>query len=370
MAKKSSDINVQPWCPFCGQDVATPQNIERRKIGEFPVGKCQCGAVYASDPTGFNVGACMIEALVYAANDNWDLAWDLMPEDDYLTGRLERYDEVTNQIVESGNIDGRKVRGVLYFVRLQGEVALLAERARSENKDISVTASYVPSLEPERDANQPRQRANKKVIQALVEKNDIDGLVGFVFDDFKTLRFMQRLLYSMDESLRWKTINALGKVCARLATRKPGKVSDILHQLFAACSDSASSGWGNIEAIGAIIGERPDIFGSFSQHLLRYLGDPALQGSVLWALNSIARNMPDLIRKMPFYQLFSLLDYADPQIRGNALRLFAQIRAVETKSKIQKLIDDQASLTYYEDGLPVVTTVGALAGKALTQIEA
>jgi hypothetical protein len=369
MAKNSSEINVRPWCPFCGQTVERPRDIERRKIGEFPVGQCQCGAVYASDPTGFNVGACMIEALVYAANDNWDLAWDLMPEDDYLTDRLERYDEISNQIVESGNIDGRKVRGVLYFVRLQGDIAKLADRVSSEKKDVSITEHYIPTLEPEKDAKRTRKRANKKDIKSLVEQNDIDGLVDFVFDDLKTLRFMQRLLYSMDESLRWRTINALGKVCARFATRNPGKISDFLHQLFAACSDSASSSWGNIEAIGAIIGERPDIFGAFSPHLLNYLGDPARQGSVLWALNSIARNKPALIRKMPFYQLFDLLEYMDPQIRGNALRLFGKIKATEARSKIQALLNDPEPLTFYEEGLPVTTTVGALAGEALKQIE-
>jgi len=232
-----------------------------------------------------------------------------------------------------------------------------------------VTAKYVPPLEPERDPKRKRLRAKKNVVTSLVEQNDIDGLVDLVFDDLKVLRYMQRLLYSIDESLRWKAINAFGKVCARLATRNPGKVSDLLHRLFAACSDSASSGWGNIEAIGAIVGERPDIFGSFCHHLLNYLGDTSVQGSVLWSLNNIARNEPELIRKIPFYQLFTMLEYADPQIRGNALRLFGQIKATEAKSKIQKLLDDSAPLTFYEDGLPVTTTVGALAGEAMKQIE-
>lgn len=369
MAKKSSDLNIRPWCPFCGQHVEKPRDPARRKIGEFPVGKCQCGAVYASDSTGFNVGACMIEALVYACNDSWDLAWDLMPEDDYLTDRIERYDEISNQVVETGNVDGRKVRGVLYFVRLQGEVAKLAERARSKNKELAVTAPYVPPLEPERDKKRQRRRASKNVIKDLVAQNEIDALVDYVFDDLKTLRFMQRLLYSMDEALRWQTIHALGKVCARFSTRNPGKVSDLLHRLFAACDDSASSGWGNIEAIGAIVGQRPDIFGSFSHHLLKHLADPNLELSVLWALNNIARNEPELIRQMPFYQLFGLLDSADPRIRGQVLRLFTQIKAREAKSGIQKLLSDQAPLTYYEDGQPIQTTVGALATEAMKHID-
>jgi hypothetical protein len=38
------------------------------------------------------------------------------------------------------------------------------------------------------------------------------------------------------------------------------------------------------------------------------------------------------------------------------------------KGEIEKLIDDKAKLTVYEDGLPVETTVGTLAKEALKNI--
>ncbi len=86
-------IIVRPWCPFCGQKVGKPSHAPVRKMNEFPVGRCQCGAVYTCDATGHNVGSAIVETLVYACNDNADFAWELMPEDDYLTGRIENYDE-------------------------------------------------------------------------------------------------------------------------------------------------------------------------------------------------------------------------------------------------------------------------------------
>jgi hypothetical protein len=107
-------LKTRPWCPFCGQDVGRPQYPDERKLGEFALGTCECGAVYASDPTGFNIGAAMVECLVYACNDNWELAWDLLPDQDYLTGRIEDYDEITHQVVEKRNLDGRIIRGVIY----------------------------------------------------------------------------------------------------------------------------------------------------------------------------------------------------------------------------------------------------------------
>ena len=67
-------LKTRPWCPFCGQDVGKPKYPDKRKLGEFALGKCECGAVYASDPSGFNIGAAIVELMVHACDDNWDMA--------------------------------------------------------------------------------------------------------------------------------------------------------------------------------------------------------------------------------------------------------------------------------------------------------
>ncbi|CAG35825.1 hypothetical protein [Desulfotalea psychrophila] len=139
------NVKTAPWCPFCGQKVGRPTDAIERKLTEFPVGKCQCGAVYCSDVTGHNVGAAMVETLVYACSDTWDFAWELMPEDDYLTGRIENYDGVTHQVIAEKNVDGRAVRGVLFFVRLHTEISDLAERIKAR-KDGVLFIKYLISL--------------------------------------------------------------------------------------------------------------------------------------------------------------------------------------------------------------------------------
>ena len=57
--KKGKD-NVKPWCPFCGIDVGRTKDAVQRKMTEFPVGSCDCGAVYVCDATGHNVGAATL----------------------------------------------------------------------------------------------------------------------------------------------------------------------------------------------------------------------------------------------------------------------------------------------------------------------
>nr|MBF0223025.1 HEAT repeat domain-containing protein [Desulfobulbaceae bacterium] len=367
MARKSGDINVRPWCPFCGQDVARPEEPEQRKLEEFTLGSCQCGAIYVCDQTGHNIGAAMVECLLAAVGDNPELAWDLDPEEDYMTGRVENYDEQTHQVVDKGNIDGRSVRGVLFFVRLNRDIAELTTKITGKGKG-STTSLFIPAMEPLRDPKRQKVRATKIQVKNLADQQDVDGLVDLVFDDPKTLRYMQRLLYDPDTDKRWMYADSLGKVCARFSTRKPGAVSDLLHRLFEACSDSAATHWGLLEAIGSIIAERADIFGAFARHLLMYRSIATTRVQAIWALAEIAQKRPDIVRATPFYSLFDMIGHRDPYTRGHAALLFGRIKAVEVKSKLEGLLEDENQFIYYHDGKPTQLTIAEVAKQAIAQI--
>ncbi|MBM9535936.1 DVU0298 family protein [Desulfobulbus alkaliphilus] len=360
------DAKVKPWCPFCGMDVGRPTDGVQRKMREFPMGHCECGAVYVSDATGHNVGAAMVECLVTACGDHWDLAWELIPEDDYLTGRIEDYDEVTHRVVAKRNLDGRAVRGVLYFVRLHREMNELVQRLqRKQEQDdpgslVGEVQAVSPLVEPKRDPKRQRKRADKRQVQQLAHSGDIDALVDLCLDDRRTLRFLQRLLYEPDTAARYRIAWILGEVCGRVATREPGPVADLLHRLFEACADSAASSWGMVEAIGAIIAARPDIYGAFARHLFNYVGDPGTREAALWGLGEIAATRPDLIRKTPFYVLIPGLNDENAVLRGLTLQLFGRIKAKEAGFQIMALQSDTTPVCVYQQGAPHHTTVAEL----------
>jgi hypothetical protein len=374
MMRKPESQNVKPWCPFCGADVGRPANAVQRKMVEFPVGRCECGAVYVSDATGHNIGAAMVECLVTACHDDWDLAWELIPEDDYLTGRVEKYDEVTHQVAPVGKMDGRTVRGVLYFVRLHRDLEEIAARFETgQTEDAAGTggvarAAVEPPMEPLRDPKRRKKRADKKLVKELAAAGDIDALVDYSFDDRRTFRFLQRLLYDPDEAGRYWTAWVIGQVCARVSSREPGPVADLMHRLFEACSDSAATSWGMIEAIGSIIAARPDIYGGFTRHLLSFMGDKSTQAQVIWALGEIAGARPDLVRKIPFYALISFLGHENAEIRGLVVRLMGRIRAAEAAFQVVGLQNDQSEFTVYEKGRPMRTSVARLAAEAMEMI--
>ena len=344
---------------------------------EFQVGRCECGAVYTCDPTGHNIGSAMVETLVFACNDNWDFAWDLMPEDDYLTGRVEDYDETTHQIVNTRNIDGRPVRGVLYFVRLHTEIAEIAKRVKQKQDDlareavspiINEAAEMMPTPEPQLDPKRTKLKATKKNVKEARDNGDIDILVTLCFDNRKTLRLLQRLLYDVDDARRWETAWIIGQVCSRVANKMPGQVSELIHRMFEACSDSAAAPWGMLETLGEVISSRPDIFGAFTRHLLNYMGDESTQAQVIWALSKIAAKRPDLIRETPFFNLFHFLQHPKPEMRGLVVQLLGRIRATEVSAQLMELSDDQEKLVIWEDRKPVEYTVADLVKIALEQI--
>jgi hypothetical protein len=344
-------------------------------MNEFPVGRCQCGAVYTCDATGHNVGAAIVETLVYACDDNADLAWELMPEDDYLTGRIENYDESAHQVVAEKNIDGRAVRGVLYFVRLHTDAREIAKRVR-ENKD-RILEQTVPgfrnpstvTIEPAPNPLRKRGKADKVTVKECVDQGDIDGLVALCFDDKKTLRLMQRLLYDPEEGRRWQVAWTIGQVTARTSTREPGPVSELLHRMFEACSDSAATPWGMVETIGYVIALRPDIFGAFTRYLLNYLKEPSTRNQVLWALAEIAGKRPDLIRDTPFYNLFHFLKHPEAQVRGQVVRLLGRIRATEAVIPLMELGNDHAVFTWCREGRLETSTIADATAEAIQAIQ-
>ncbi len=340
------------------------------------MGRCECGAVYVADAIGHNVGSAMVECLVNACGDDWDLTWEMLPEDDYLTGRLENYDDVTHQIVPKRNLDGRACRGVLFFVRLHKAMAEIVERYKKNQETLAGqqreedprTKGNIPVLEPVRDPKRKKKRTNKKQVRELAFNDDLDGLVDLCFDDKRTLRFLQRLLYEPDTGLRYKIAWTLGVVSSRISTREPTPVADLLHRLFEACADSASSSWGMVEAIGSIIANRPDIYGAFTRHLYNYLSDPATLNAVLWGMGEIAVTRPDLIRKTPFYSLFNLIQHEEAEVRALIARLLGRIGAKEAEFQLLPLQNDKSEVTIYDKGIAVETTVADVAATAIKNI--
>ena len=346
-------------CPFCGQLVERPKDLSTRRPGEMPVGACSCGAVYACDETGHNLGSAMIEALVFGSNMDWDLAWGLLPEEDYLAEIVENYDLKSHLIIPGGAYEGRRIAGALYFIRMHKDIQeVTSDGVRKRLKE----ADDISSVSGPR---QERQRPlTKKQVEDLVREYRIEPILDAARQDKKVIRYIQRLIYSGDTQARNKAAEILGHACAVVAEKDPGVVSKLLQGLFYSLTDTAAYPMGALEAIGHIIAQRPDLFGGYTPQLYQFLGDKSRKVQVLEALGRIAQTSPEILRKHTLH-FFCYLKDPDPLVRGSASWFLGNLGACEAKDDIAKLLDESHEMELYAKGEMKKTSVGAMASEAL-----
>jgi hypothetical protein len=113
--------NAPPSCPFCGAPLQRPAEMKISPTDIVQGGRCSCGALYLSDPTGKNVGLMMSQALVAAADLLKKEIADLVPDEDYQDAVLS-YDWRNHRStgVSKGYMDGS---GRLYIMKVNKKTA-------------------------------------------------------------------------------------------------------------------------------------------------------------------------------------------------------------------------------------------------------
>lgn len=356
------EIIEEPYCPFCGQLIETPRELAERVPTEMPVGACSCGSVYAYDVTGHNLGTAMIDALVFACNGDWDLAWGLLPGEDYLEKEVEHYDLDTHRIVHGGVYQGRRITGTLYFIRLHKDVREVTEEGARQRLSRATPVATRSSYKPGRGRS-----LSKKQVERMVREYDLAPLVKMAGKDRRIIRNLQRLLYSADRLLRYQATDALGKISAVVAKKDPGTISRLLQKLFTALSDTAASSWGSLDAIGEIIRNCPEHFAGYTPQIFQYAGDRALLPEVLRALGKIGECRPDVLRSKVF-RFVPLLQDPNPEIRGYTVLLLGNLGAHEAKEDLARLSDDIESIEVYREGILEARTIGQLVEEAVQKI--
>jgi len=342
--------------------IQKPKELTIRMPNEMPVGACSCGAVYACDVTGHNLGTAMIEALVFGCNGDWDLAWDLLPEDDYLEKLVKNYDLQSHLIVHGGVYEGRRIGGTLYFIKLHHDIREVTEEGAKQKLEKAIDDSSGSSSK--RKGKRP---FSKKEVEALVKDYKVGSLLGIARKDKRIIRDLQRLLYSVDNLLRWRAADIMGKVSAVIAEDDPGTISKLLQRLFTAITDTAASSWGSVDAIGEIVSNRPEQFGGYLSQLYQFTRDRDLLPEILLALGKVGEKSPQLIRNKAFHFIPLLQDH-DPEIRGYTAILLGNLGAHEAKEDLIKLVGDAEVMEIYRDGHIKKWTIGQLVSEALEKL--
>jgi hypothetical protein len=357
------DAVKKPTCPFCGLIVEKPRELPTRMPNEMPLGTCSCGAVFACDETGHNIGIAQLDALLFSCNMDSDLAWGLVPGDDYIQEIVERYDRVKHLIVPGGVYEGRRVAGALFFVRLHKDVREVTDEGVKKRMKKASSPGLSESASPAISV----KGLSKKEIEDCVSRFDAQPILGTALHDKKLLPHLQRLLYSGDDLLRKRAALIMGQVCSIVGKENPAVVSKLLQRLFTAVNDTAAFTWGAFEAIGEIISRKPELFSGYIPYLYQFLEDDTRRAQALETMGRIALDNPELLRKVTF-RFISFLNDPDPQVRGLSSWLLGNLGAYEAADLLEGLLEDGSEIRMFREGFISNFTISQIVSEALEKI--
>jgi hypothetical protein len=357
---RSSVELKDPKCPFCYHKIEQPKELRERKIVEFPIGVCKnCGAVYAYDVTGHNMGAAFIEALLFACNDDDYLAFSLSYGEDYVDAVIGPYDIITNKILSEKKYEDRYIRGVLLFVKLIQEFQEVAGEKVKKRIETALPVSEKKKMRSE--------KFSREKVQGYVSDNNIAELIALAEEDSRVLSELQRMLYTPDENSRWRIIEIFGQVCGKVGKKRPDVVSKFLSRLLESAKYPGASAWGALEAGGTIISTNPDLFGEYGEAVLSFLTDKNYWKEATWAIGRIAAAKPKLV-KYAFKALRSFLDEQEPALRGYAAWALGNLGYDDVIEDLKKLETDDEKLSIFRNSELGETTVAQLSKEAMEKL--
>lgn len=349
----------EPRCPFCYYRIEQPKELLQRKIIEFPLGACtQCGAVYAYDTTGHNLGSAFIEALLFACNEDDYLAFSLSHGDDYTDAVVGNYDIITHTLVPDKIYNDRYVRGALVFVKLLGQFHDATE------EQVKQKLQHLTSIAKTRLRS---EKFSRERIRRDVAENNLSDLLALADEDTRVIHELQRMLYTPDEHLRWKIIDMIGAVTRKVGEKRPDIVSKLITNLLQSAASPGASPWGALETIGTIISMNPGLFGEFTKPLLSFLVHETLRKELVWAIGKIAEADPGLA-KYAFRALSPFLDDEDPVVRGYTVWAVGNIGFNDFFDTLKRLQSDENTLPIWREGKLREVSVGQLAKEAIEKI--
>ena len=360
MQIRGRDVLERPTCPFCGMLIDRPLEEPELTLNEMPVGACKCGAVYACDVTGHNLGTAMSEALVFSCKGDWDFAWDLVSGRDYLETEITNYDYEEHLVVHGTMHKGRRITGVLYFIKLR-------EGVRPGLEVASISHKTRETQDESRKVRSMKRRSSKREVEHLVRAYEVDEILALAREDKRIIRDLQRLIYSVDNLTRWKATDMLGQAASVIAKYDPGAISKLMQRLFSSVVDTAASSWGAIDAIGDIICNNIEDFAGYLPRLFGLAMDRELLPDLIRNFAKIAKRKPDLLRPKA-YAFIPLLTNESPEVRAYTAELLGAVGASEARDSLSALLDDEAPVLTYGNGRVTESTVGKMASEALDRL--
>lgn len=229
-------------------------------------------------------------------------------------------------------------------------------------------------------------RRLKKEIFNLLQQPDLERVLAAITQ--LPLKESVNTLFSaicqVDERLRWHGVSAMGVMVARLADSDMEEGRIMMRRLLWSLNDeSGGIGWGAPESMAEIMYHHEGLANEYIHMLVSYtrpdgpeleqdgnfLEFEILQRGLLWGLNRLCESRKKLLlAKGLADDVPPYLDSPDAAVRGLAVKLCGRLEIRPAVESIQRLLDDAAVMSIYENGNFGNVSVGKLARQAMMEL--
>lgn len=202
-------------------------------------------------------------------------------------------------------------------------------------------------------------RKMKKQVLALLRGEEFDAAIESIrrMPARQVINPLFSFLYSLEETVKWRAVSAMGAVIADLAESEIESARIIMRRFIWNLNDeSGGIGWGSPEAMGETLAVSDRLAEEYANILLsyirpdgNYLEHPDLQRGVIWAIGRLARARPRLVDNSIEF-LLPYLHTRDPIRCGLVLWTLAVLPTITTSFLLQKYVDDKRQISIYCEG--------------------
>ncbi len=217
-------------------------------------------------------------------------------------------------------------------------------------------------------------RQLKKQVLELLRHPDFEICIARI-TDYPLRRVVNPLfsfLYSLEESVKWRAVSAMGAVVSEMAAHQPESARIVMRRFIWNLNDeSGGIGWGSPEAMGETMArnrlmaeEFACILVSYVRPDMNYLEHEELQKGVIWGLGRLAHKRPGLAVEAVRF-LLPYLDSTDPILCGLAVWTAGALPLDLTRERIEEFAGDRRMFRLYRNGQLVEVSIGDLAVECL-----
>lgn len=214
--------------------------------------------------------------------------------------------------------------------------------------------------------------ARKAALRGWLRSWDIQAIQAVARQDSRTLSFLLALTYDPDDLVSWRSVEAYGLAAAQVAINDAEFVRNQLRRLaWLLCDESGGIGWRAPELMGETLLHCQAIFPEYIPILISLL-DMEAQDAVrfhagyLWAIGRVAQVIAEQLEGSIPYILPRLQDPL-PQIRGLAAWSIGRIAPRIAVDQLARMLDDDASLLFYQQQNLYTISVADLARHAMAR---